>query len=332
MLASTLEWHVGVFVLALIGLFWTPAVFLACGMLLLPPLVAVLQARQARLAPGHDGFLSRCLIAGLCYVQPLVRSWARYHTRLLAHRPPRPDPALDRLPQPMLALTGTNCVAYWSENGIERTDLVGMVIAYLHEYGWGKAIDSGWSDWDVEVYCQPWTILRVSTAEEEHGAGKRLIRVRYQMRAAEYTAALAGVSVTLLLGAAQFRNVYLAVGSGLLSCLLWVVIRCFGAWRGARVAAIFDLMAQRLELTRCEPAARLVVRPAPETLCVNGTTGPGPAPNPPASMKQTACAGQTRADLAHGPQANGNGPGQPDAASARISRPKLLGAPQRGAE
>jgi O-antigen biosynthesis protein len=332
MLASTLEWHVGVLVAALIALFWTPAVFLACGMMLLPPLVAVLQARQARLAPGHDGFLSRCLIAGLCYLQPLVRSWARYRTRLLAHRPPRPDPALDRLRQPMLSLTGTNRVAYWSENGIERTELVGLVIAYLHEYGWGKAIDSGWSDWDVEVYCHPWTILRVSTAEEEHGAGKRLIRVRFQMRAAEYTVALASACVILLLGAALLRNVYLAVGSGLLLSMLWVLIRFCGAWRGARVAAIVDLMAQRLELTRCEPAARLAVRPVPETLSVNGTAEPGPTPNHPAPMKQTPCPGQTRAGLAHRPQANGTGSGQPDSASARVSGPKPLGAPQGGAE
>jgi GT2 family glycosyltransferase len=331
MLASTLEWHVGVLMVALIALFWTPAVFLACGMMMLPPLVAVLQARQARLAPGHDGFRSRCLIAWLCYVQPLVRSWARYRTRLLANRLPRSDPALDRLRQPMLSLTGTNRVDYWSENGIERTELVGLVIAYLHEYGWGKAIDSGWSDWDIEVYCHPWTILRVSTAQEEHGAGKRLIRVRFRMRDAGYTIALASTGVILLLGAALLRNVYLAVGSVLLSSMLWLLIKFCSAWRGARVAAIFDLMAQRLELTRCEPGAHLAVRPAPEPVSVNGTAEPGSTPNAPAPMKRTEYPGQTRADFAHRPQANGNGSGQPDAASALVSRPKPLGAP-KGAE
>jgi hypothetical protein len=118
----------------------------------------------------------------LCYAQPLVRSLARYRTRLLANDPPMAPPGPPKQPGRALPLTGTRTAAYWTEEGYERTELLGLVIAYLTEHRRGKTIDSGWSDWDLEVHCHPWTVVRVSTAQEEHGGGKRLIRVRYRLR------------------------------------------------------------------------------------------------------------------------------------------------------
>src|SRR5262249_33254871 len=134
MLPSTLEWHVAVVALALTALMWPGAGLAAAGMLLLSVLGAVLQACQGRLPPCYDGCKARCLVTVLSYLQPLVRSWARYRTRLLAYRPPDADPALaeahggERLP-----LRGQHQVAYWSEEGYDRTELVGLVIAYLNE-------------------------------------------------------------------------------------------------------------------------------------------------------------------------------------------------------
>src|SRR5205823_2039150 len=158
----------------------------AAVLLALSLAVAVLQAIQARLTAAYGGFWSRSLIAALCYLQPLVRSWSRYHTRLFAYRPPAPDPEILQSQAGPIPLTGVRCVAYWSEQGVERTDLLGLAVAYLDEYRWGKVIDSGWSDWDLEVYCDRWTIIRVYSAQEEHGSGKRLIRVRFRMLAGRY--------------------------------------------------------------------------------------------------------------------------------------------------
>jgi hypothetical protein len=93
MLPGTLEWHLGLVVLAVAALAWPPrlaGVAILWGsagiMWGLSLLVAVLQAAQARLAPEHDGLPSRCLIALLCYLQPLVRSWHRYRTRVSSYR------------------------------------------------------------------------------------------------------------------------------------------------------------------------------------------------------------------------------------------------------
>ena len=39
----------------------------------------------------------------------------------------------------------------------------------MNEYRIGKIIDSGWFDWDLCVYCGPGVVLKVATAQEEHG-------------------------------------------------------------------------------------------------------------------------------------------------------------------
>ncbi len=94
MLPCTLEWHVAMGLIALVSLFW-PLGWIAVGLMLtLSFAVAALQAAQARLAAEHEGLQSRFLIMVLCYLQPLVRSWLRYQTRLLAYSPPTAGSAL----------------------------------------------------------------------------------------------------------------------------------------------------------------------------------------------------------------------------------------------
>jgi hypothetical protein len=152
MLPSTLEWHGAEALVAILALFWPLAWFAVGGMFALSVTVAAAQAAQARLAPQHDGWRSRLLIMALCYLQPLVRSWARYRTGLFAYRPPVAEPSLADGPRECLPLGGTREVAYWSEEGRDRTELLAEVVTYLNARRWGKTIDSGWADWDLEIY------------------------------------------------------------------------------------------------------------------------------------------------------------------------------------
>ncbi len=257
MLPSTLEWHA---VAALVGcatLLWWPAGLVAAGMIGLSLVVAALQAAQARLALKHDGFGSRLLVAALCYLQPLIRSRARYHTRLFAKRPPTVDTDLRQSTLDWLPLTGQRTVSYWSEEWRDRTELLAQVVTYLDERGWGKSLDSGWSDWDVEIYCHPWTVVQVSTAQEDHGSGKRLIRVRYRLRPSDHTTLLgavasvaAGIGASLLLLSAPVQaGVLFAFGAGIGIC-------CAAAWwretrRGSQTMAVIDAIARKLKLVRC---------------------------------------------------------------------------------
>jgi glycosyltransferase involved in cell wall biosynthesis len=277
MLPSTLEWHVSAAAAALAGLFWPPAWVAVAGMLGLSLLVAGLQAAQARLASQHDGFKARCLIMALSYLQPLVRSWVRYRTRLTAYRPPKAHPALLDGRDECLPLCGRRAVAYWTEGGYERTELLALVIAYLNENGWGKTIDSGWSDWDVEIYCHPWTVVQACTAQEDHGSGKRLIRVRFQLRPSGYLKALGGGAILTAAAAAGLlawpdaAEATLLLGACLGICAVWLGVWWRGTRRASQAIAVFDAKAGDLGLIRCDPPP--VRAPASPTGAVRPTPG-----------------------------------------------------------
>jgi GT2 family glycosyltransferase len=254
MLPSTLEWHLGMAGVALAAVFW-PAAWFGVGITFLLSLaVAVLQGAQARLAPAHAGLGSRLLVMAMCYAQPLVRSWARYRTRLFAYRSPVADlaPAGSR-PQ-ALPLRGTRTVTYWTEGGCDRLQLLACAVLYLNERRWGKTLDSGWSNWDVEIYCHPWTVVQVCTAEEDHGGGKRLICVRYRLRASGYLRALGAAAALLgLLGAGLPLWPATVAAAALVAVGLGLWWR--GTTRAAQAVAVFDALAADLGMIRCKRAA-----------------------------------------------------------------------------
>ena len=250
MIPSTLEWQLAAALLALIGFFWPPTCAAAGSMLTLSLGVAAVQARQAHLPRAHDGWASRLLVAWLCYAQPLVRSWRRYRTRLFSYSPPvaGPLPAAAGRERPLFS--GARTRSYWGENGVDRTELVGLFAAHLLERRWGTTIDSGWSNWDLEAHGHPWTLVRLCTAQEEHGGGKRLIRVRWRLRFTSFARALAVAAAGAAAAAAFLHPAAGVAAAGLLSMLL------AAAWlRGARLAARviegFDGLARGQGLVRC---------------------------------------------------------------------------------
>src|SRR5262249_21308617 len=117
MLPSTLEWHVIAGLVGLFAFYWPLAWLGAAAMLGLSLAIAAISGAHACLPKAHDGFSSRLLVACLCYLQPLVRSWRRYHTRLFAYRLPTVDDAFPRTAFEKLPLTGSRSLAYWTENG-----------------------------------------------------------------------------------------------------------------------------------------------------------------------------------------------------------------------
>ncbi len=266
MIPSTLEWHLLVALTALATLFWPAAGLAAVAMLALSLLVAGLQAAQANLAPEHDGLKARALIAGLTYLQPLVRSWWRYRTRLFEYHIPRADDDCWKGRRRPLPLHGRREVAYWSETGVDRTELLGLVIAYLNEHGWGKTIDSGWSDWDLEVYCHPWTVVQITTAQEEHGGSKHLLKIRYRLRSSGYMhvlgvmTCLSAVITAGLLEWATQREAALSVGICLAGAFLGLGAWWRGTRRAAEAVAVVDAHARSLGLIPCN-AVRATLDP-----------------------------------------------------------------------
>jgi hypothetical protein len=239
-------------VVALAGLLWWPFWVVAGVMLLLAFGVACVLAIQAKLPREYGGFRSRLIVAGLSYAQPLVRSWRRYKTWLFAFPVPgngKPDPVEG--PVEPLPLAGGRTVDYWSEEWRDRTELLIDVVGYLSGHRWSRAIDSGWSAWDLEVSGDRYTAVRVVTAQEDHGSGKRLIRVRYRLRPRGTFWLLAGLGVVLP-GVTAVVNPVLA-GVVALTAIVFVV----SVWlRGLRIAGqvvrVFDATAAQMKLVRCD--------------------------------------------------------------------------------
>jgi GT2 family glycosyltransferase len=255
MLPSTLEWHFGVLAVVVAGLFWSPA-WLAVGPLLgLSVLVAILQAVQARIPAEHDGLGSRCLVGLLCYLQPLVRSWARYRTRLSTFRASEAHFTPPSGADAALPLTGRYAVDYWSEEWRDRTELLDCAVTYLTKRRCGLVIDTGWSEWDLQIVCHAWTVVEVRTAQEDHGSGKRLIRVRYKVRPSGYMRVLLVGALISALGAGLLGAWYPA------ALALVLVTGCVGFWcRGVKLAAqavgMLDALAGGLGLIPCTPRPR----------------------------------------------------------------------------
>ena len=174
MLPSTLEWHAAALLLGVAGaLVRSFGWVVGAGMLALSILVAALQATQVQLGGAHRYGCGRLLVAGLCYAQPLVRSWTRYRTRLSSAARPCPDSAVLHGPRHRLSWRGLQSVAYWSETGSDRTEILRRAVAFMEVHRWGKMLDTGWLDWDISVYCDSGLVLKVVTVQEEHGQGKR---------------------------------------------------------------------------------------------------------------------------------------------------------------
>ena len=257
---------------AALTFFWPAAWIGALLMLAAALVVAVLQAAQAPLSSQHQGLVSRIVIGTLCYAQPLVRSWKRYRTRLFSYRPPASGSDLRPTNGAGLSLTGARTVSYWTEDGCDRSGLLVRAIKFLDAHGWGKTLDSGWSHWDLEIHCHPWTVVQVCTAQEEHGGGKRLIRVRYRLRLSGYTRTLALGAVVSAGAALVFLSWVPATVAALLAAA------CLGVWwRGTRrarhVVALFDSIARELGLIRCEPAGRACDHPVAGDTLIKSLSG-----------------------------------------------------------
>ena len=180
MLPSALEWQTIALLIAVPGIWWWPALVCAAGMIAVSILVAGLQAAQAQFEPKYRTLGSRLLVMGLCYAQPLVRSWARYKTRYFSRRgAARPGNSLRTKSSGWhVARTST----YWGERGQERVDLLHRVLNKLSQQQCAKTIDTGWRSSDVEVDCGPWSTIHLRTVQEDHGAQRRLIRVRSYLK------------------------------------------------------------------------------------------------------------------------------------------------------
>lgn len=250
MIPTTLEWHLAAALVAINALAWRPAAGIAAAMIGLSALVAILQAVQARLPLRNDGFRSRATIAVLSYLQPLIRSLAHYRGRLSTYRSIAVHPTRGRSGWRWPWGRWTKSAAYWDEQWGERPEVVSRTVEELRASHWGTTLDTGWGDWDVEVFGHPWTCVRVTTVQEEHGSGRRLVRLRYRF-APTWLGWLVLTALATSVGIAALVKPGVAVWLGAIATLAatWAFGR--GGRLAQRIRDAFDRNAQAIGLVRC---------------------------------------------------------------------------------
>lgn len=269
MVLTTLEYHV----LVTLPLLVLGVAFLGVrGPMLLPLGVASLLASfgvcvaaawQAELPKWKRRFWSRPLVALLFFLQPIVRGFARYQGRLTQdERPLSTYENLDTLSLKGRALR-FNEVQYRAAGGLSRLAFVAALMERLEKHGWSFKADTGWGDFDVEIYGGRWCKLQLATVAE--GPGDHTIRCRLRTRwtlpARVGFWTLVGLELLVIgLGSAQFRWLWLLLLS--VPALLGWLAKQQRDLR--RILAVFlDQLAEQLKLKKADPPAPTLAAGAP---------------------------------------------------------------------
>jgi hypothetical protein len=180
MLCTGLEYHALVnFPLVLLSVLFPVLLPLACASVAVSLGICAVAAAQASLAPDKTRFWSRPLVALLFFLQPLVRGWARYRTRLHLRAGPH-APVLDAVRRPP-GIEAPEQLCFWSATGLDRYSFLKAILAGLKRQRIQTALDSGWDNYDVEIVNSPWTKFTLTTASEYLAQGKVFHRCRLRV-------------------------------------------------------------------------------------------------------------------------------------------------------
>jgi hypothetical protein len=202
---------------------------------------------RAPVEPKFDTVHARLLVMLLAFSQPLVRGWSRYFTWLHFKRTPR---SVIRSHEHLPIRTRGGSLSrriYWSEEGRDRHYLLGALFQLLNEEGWRYSTDSGWNEWDIQIYGNFWWSIALQTVTEYHGGGKCLTRVRLRNRLVTTTVIFNLIALSLLVYRqlnVSHIDFWFAVPYGLFVIFLANRARLLKS----RVAELVDVAARRAGL------------------------------------------------------------------------------------
>ncbi len=212
--------------------------------------VALSYMVRAAIEPKFDTVHARLLVMFLALIQPLVRGWSRYFTWLHFKRTPRSViRAHEYLPTNGNIAASLSRQIFWSEEGGDRHYLLGVIFQLLDEEGWRYSTDTGWNEWDIQIYGNFWWSVALQTVTEYHGSGKCLTRVRLRSRLVTTTVILNLVALALLVyRQLNISHVDLWFIIPYLLFVIFLVTRAHAL--KSRVAELVDLAARRAGLER----------------------------------------------------------------------------------
>ncbi|MEP6603809.1 MAG: glycosyltransferase [Spartobacteria bacterium] len=218
--------------------------------------VALSYMLRARIEPRFDTVHARLLVMLLAFMQPLVRGFARYFTWLQFKRTPRSVIRIhEQLPPEFVRSSRRR--TYWSDGGKDRHHLLGQIFQLLEEEGWRYSTDTGWNEWDIQIYGNFWWSLVAQTVTEYHGGPKCLTRLRLRYRFVTTTVIFNLVVLSLLIyHQLNISHVDLRVVIPYALFLGFLATRARALKR--RVGELVDLAAHRAGLQRISKAAKIL--------------------------------------------------------------------------
>ncbi len=183
-LITSFPWWLIMIALAANAWWFPTALVPAAGMLLITLLGTGRQAWLLRPPPPWPTLTSWLILWFLLIAQPLVRGWSRFIWNIRLGSAPR-GPWFSVFHWPWRrgrAAKSITQLAFWSDAGQGRDELLAELKILLAERGFAPATDDGWRDWDLEAHLSRWWKARLATVTEYHEAPRRLTRVRLGSR------------------------------------------------------------------------------------------------------------------------------------------------------
>ena len=257
---SCIEWFALTLFLFGLGIF-LPALRIVPYLMLGGTLtVALSYMVRARIEPKFDTVPARLLVMCLAFVQPLVRGFTRYFTWLHFKRTPRSVIRTHEQLPPEAMGRGLRRRVFWSEVDRDRHHLLGAIFQLLEEEGWRYSIDTGWKEWDIQIYGNFWWSTVLQTVTEDHGGGKKLTRVRLRSRFVTSTIIFSLIALSIVIYR-QLHTSHLDLWSVIPFLFFLVFLGSRARALKSRVAELVDLAAHRAGLQRMTRRG-LVVPPA----------------------------------------------------------------------
>jgi glycosyltransferase involved in cell wall biosynthesis len=250
MMMMSIEWHLLTAFVAVLSMAFFPLLWVVLAMVLVPIALAIVAAAQAP-RPRHAHWLTRPLIAYLHWRQPITRGWARYSVRLRAKvmklheqasgygRPgPLPHDPADR-----------NTLRYWSHIS-DRLFLLDRIKSEVGQCGWRMRLDSGWGNFDLEIYGSRYTKISILTATEQHDGRGMLTRVRVRTTMSKFCLVLLAAALMLCGLLLVYTNFWPFNRPAVLIPLAVWVLFLISKWRVTRpVLGLIDAVAEKAGFT-----------------------------------------------------------------------------------
>src|SRR5206468_12660625 len=157
--------------------------------------------------------------------------------------------AHEHLPANVKFARGLSRRVFWSDQGRDRHHLLGAIFQLLEEEGWRYSVDTGWNEWDIQIYGNFWWSIVLQTVTEDHTAAKRLTRVRLCNRLVTTTVIFSLLALSVVIYR-QLHASHLDLWSVISYSLFLVFLATRARALKSRVAELVDLAAHRAGLLR----------------------------------------------------------------------------------